>query len=83
MEVSIHNVQAINVTALSLTRSDNGSRFHVQDLRITDDQGLEFSLRLFFDKVSLVLPFGDCSSLDQADSSEDYMGVIDGGSVVF
>jgi hypothetical protein len=81
--VDIHNIQSVTVSAVSLDRINNSNRFHVQTISIVDDEGKEFSIGLFFDKTSQVLPVGDLSKLDQADSNEDYMGVIEGESVAF
>ncbi len=74
MDLNIHNVKEIKVSAKSLSMSDSGKRFHIQKLDIVDEGGQEYSVSFFCDRVASLLPVGDREQLDQADSSEDYMG---------
>jgi len=74
MNLNIHRIQKIGVKAVSQSLDDSDERYHFQELDIVDDQGIHYIISLFFDKASTVLPVGDRNELDQADSSEDYMG---------
>ena len=75
MNINIHNIQKIGVKAVSQTLDDSSERYHYQEFDIVDDNGIHYKISLFFDKASTVLPVGDRNELDQADSSEDYMGL--------
>jgi len=81
MDLNIHNVKEIKVSAKSLSMSGSGERFHIQKLDITDEEGQQYSVSFFCDSVASLLPLGDREQLDQADSSEDYMGLQDVASI--
>jgi hypothetical protein len=83
MDINIHSIKKVSAVAHSLPREGQDQRVHFQVLTFLDKYEQECRINLFFDKASLALPFGDLSELDQADSSEDYMGSIEGESVAF
>lgn len=76
MDINIHNVKSIKAEASSV-QIDSGRRFHIQEVTIKYGDNQCTTITLYFDKASDVLPIGDRSQLDHADSTADYLGVTE------